>query len=171
MGKTALVSKVLWKLAPGDTPPDLFPDGILFHSFYRQSEVTIALEQIALTFGEDPRPTPALAAQRALSRRHALLIFDGAEEADHLRYALEARAGNTVLITSRRRTDADDPRYLRDLHPLPEAHAVAVVQAWGEEQATHEEIIRQICQLIGNLPLALRLAGRYLALHQEEAEA
>ena len=47
MGKTALVSQVLWKLAPGDTPPDLFPDGILFYSFYRQSEVTIALEQIA----------------------------------------------------------------------------------------------------------------------------
>ena len=47
MGKTALVSQVLWKLAPGDTPPELFPDGILFHSFYRQSEVTIALEQIA----------------------------------------------------------------------------------------------------------------------------
>ncbi len=170
MGKTALVSNVLWELAPGDIPPDLFPDGILFHSFYRQPEVKIALEQIALTFGEDPRPTPALAAQRALSRRHALLIFDGAEEADHLRQALEACAGNAVLITSRRRSDAGDPRYLRDLHPLPEAHAVAVVQAWGEEQATNEATIRQICQLVGNLPLALRLAGRYLALQQEEAE-
>jgi len=70
MRKTALVSNVLWKLAPDDTPPDFFPDGILFHSFYRQPEVAIVLGQIARSFGEDPLPTPALAAQRALSRRH-----------------------------------------------------------------------------------------------------
>jgi len=171
MGKTALVSNVLWELAPGDTPPEMSPDGILFHNYYRQPEVAIAMEQIARTFGEDPLPTPFHAAQRALSRRHALLVFDGAEAADDLRHALEACAGNTVLITSRRRTDAVNPRYLLDLHPLPEAHAMTVVQAWGEEQATDEPTIRQICQLVGRLPLALRLVGRYLALHQEEASA
>lgn len=171
MGKTALVAEVLWKLAPGDTPPEIFPDGILFHSFYQQAEVTIALEQIARTFGEDLLPTPFHAARRALSRRHALLVFDGAEAADDLRQALEACAGTTVLVTSRKRSNAVNLRYLRDLHPLPEAHAVTVVQAWGVERATDEPTIRQICQLVGRLPLALRLVGRYLALHQEEAGA
>jgi hypothetical protein len=66
-------------------PPDAFPDSLIFHSFYRQPEVAIALEQIARIYGEDPLPTPALAAYRALNGRQALLIFDGAEEADDLR--------------------------------------------------------------------------------------
>lgn len=64
-----------------------------------------------------------------------------------------------------------DPDAPRDLQPLPKEHAVAAVQARGEVQASDKPAIRHICQLVGNLPLALRLVGRYLALHQEEAEA
>ena len=44
----------------------------------------LALEQIALAFGEDPGTSPALAARRALSNRGALLVLDGAEAADDL---------------------------------------------------------------------------------------
>jgi hypothetical protein len=171
MGKTALIAEVLWKLFPHETLPDPFPDGLVFHSFYRQPEAVIALEQIARLFEEDPLPTPALAAQRALSRKKALLVFDGAEEADDLRQVLEVCAGQAVLVASRRRTDAVDLRYLRDFPPLPDVHAVAVVQSWSQEQATYESTLQGICKLVGNLPLALRLVGRYLALHQEEAEA
>ena len=36
MGKTALVAEVLWDLAPGNDPPGIFPDGIVFYSFYQQ---------------------------------------------------------------------------------------------------------------------------------------
>jgi hypothetical protein len=65
MGKTALVAEVVWTLAPGDTPPAQFPDGVFFYSFYGQPDVTLALEELARTFGEEPLPTPILAAQRA----------------------------------------------------------------------------------------------------------
>ncbi len=47
MGKTALVAEVLWTLAPGDTLPEAFPDGLFFHSFYHQPEAAIVLEQLA----------------------------------------------------------------------------------------------------------------------------
>ena len=84
MGKTALVAEILWTLAPGETPPSAFHDGILFHSFYGQPQITIALEQLARSLGEEPLPTPALAVQRALSGKCVLLVLDGVEEADFL---------------------------------------------------------------------------------------
>ena len=170
MGKTALIAEVIWKLFPDNIPPESFPDGLIFHSFYQQPEATVALEQIARIFGEDPLPTPTSAAQRALNGRKVLLVFDGAEEADDLRHVMAVCAGQGVLIASRRRADATDLQFFRDLFPLPVEHAVAVIQAWSQEQAGSEPILQQICRLVGNLPLALRLVGRYLALHHEEME-
>jgi tetratricopeptide (TPR) repeat protein len=170
MGKTALVAEVLWTLAPGEQPPAAFPDGLLFYSFYGQPAVTIALEQLARTLGEDPLPTPALAAQRALSGRRLLLVLDGAEEADHLEQVLVVCGASAVLVTSRRRSDAADPALLLDLQRLSPDDAVAVMQAWQAQRPADEAIIKRICQLVGGLPLALRLVGSYLALHQEEAE-
>jgi tetratricopeptide (TPR) repeat protein len=169
MGKTALVAEVLWTLAPAVTPPPAFPDGILFYSFYGQPAATIALEQLARTLGEEPVPTPALAAQRALSGKRILLVLDGAEEADHLGHVLAVCGGSAVLLTSRRRADAPDPAYRLDLQPLAEHEAVSVVQAFGGEQAADATATRRICERVGNLPLALRLVGRYLAEQEEEA--
>ena len=101
MGKTALVVEVLWMLAPGDSPPADFPDGIVFHSFYGQPEAAVALEQLARTFGEDPLPTPRQAAQRALSSKTCLLVLDGAEEAQDLEQVLGVSGSCAVLVTSR----------------------------------------------------------------------
>ena len=52
------------------------------HNFYNQAEAAIALEGIALAFGEEPKPTPAAAAQRVLAGKRLLLVLDGAENAD-----------------------------------------------------------------------------------------
>src|SRR5258708_22073310 len=131
MGKTALVAEVLWTLAPAETPPPAFPDGILFYSFYEQPAVMIALEQLARALGEEPVPTPALAAQRALSGKRILLVLDGAEEADHLRQVLSICGDSAVLVTSPSRADAPDSAYRLDLQPLAEQEAVSVVQAFG----------------------------------------
>jgi len=169
LGKTALVAEVLWTLAPGDSSPNAFPDGILFYSFYGQPTVTIALEQLARALGEEPVPTPALAAQRALSGKRILLVLDGAEEADHLGQLLDVCGDTAVLVTSRRRADAPDPSYRLDLQPLAEQEAVSVVQAFGGEQAADTTATSRICAFVGNLPLALRLVGRYLAEQEEEA--
>jgi tetratricopeptide (TPR) repeat protein len=170
MGKTALVAEILWTLAPGDSPPAAFPHGIVFHSFYGRPEAAVALEQLARTFGEDPRPSPAQAAQRALSGKHVLLVLDGVEEAENLEQVLAVCASCAVLVTSRRRSDAADPVLLLDLQRLPQDEAVAVVQAWQAQRQTKAAVIERICQLVGGLPLALRLAGSYLALNPDEAE-
>ena len=169
MGKTALVAEVLWTLAPGEQPPAAFPDGVLFYSFYEQPQIMIALEQFARTLGEEPVPSPALAAQRALSRRRTLLVLDGAEQADQLEQLLAACGGSAVLMTSRKRADAPDPAHRLDLRPLPTQDAVSVVQAFGRQRAADAEATSQICAQVGNLPLALRLVGRYLAQQEEEA--
>ncbi len=170
MGKTALVAEILWTLAPGDRPPASFPHGIVFHSFYGRPEAAVALEQLARSFGEDPLPTPAQAAQRALSGKQVLLVLDGVEEAEHLEQVLAVCASCAVLVTSRRRSDAADPVLLLDLQRLPLEEAVTVVQAWQAQRQTNAAVIERICQLVGGLPLALRLVGSYLALHQDEAE-
>ena len=38
MGKTALVAELVARCAPGEEPPEAFPDGIVFYSFYGQPE-------------------------------------------------------------------------------------------------------------------------------------
>lgn len=164
IGKTALAAEAVWKM-----PPKIFPDGVFFHSFYNQPEATLALEEIARGFGEDAsQGTPATAAKRALAGRQALLFLDGAENADKLSDVLAVRGKCGVLITSRRRKDARTNR--QDVSSLEQDDAVSLLQAWGGERAADESATSQICKLVGGLPLAVRLVGRYLDAGQEDAE-
>lgn len=160
IGKSALAAEAVWMMAPGNAPPERFPDGIVFHSFYNQSQASQALESIALAFGEEPRPTPRDAARRALANRCALLILDGTEDADDLQAVLNVRGGCGVLVTSRTRKDALAER--QDLRPLSHDDAVGLLQMWGGEGAAEAGPSGQICELVGHLPLAVRLVGRYL---------
>lgn len=74
-----------------------------------------------------------------------------------------------MLITSRRRGDAPNPARRFDLGPLEETQAVALLRTWGGRRADDEEAAATICRLVGGLPLAVQLAGAYLASHEEEA--
>jgi tetratricopeptide (TPR) repeat protein len=137
----------------------------MFHSFYNQPRVDIALEQIVRSFGEEPAPTPFQAAQRTLAARQALLVLDGAERADDLRGILGVRGGCGVLVTGRDGPPEPDARLHLDALPL--AEAVALLQAWGEFFAREEQAAQRLCELVGRLPLAIRLAGQYLAVQAE----
>ena len=165
MGKTALAAEAVERLAsadaPSDQPPERFPDGILFHTFYGQPQVDLASEKIALAYGLEPKPTPQEAAQRALSNRQALLILDGAENADYLGKILQVRGRCCVLITSRSRRDA--PADFEQVLALPPEDATELFRLWSDKQAGSEATVDSICELLGGLPLALRIAGRYLA--------
>jgi hypothetical protein len=108
IGKSALASEALWRLAPNNRAPDRFPDGIIRHDFYRYPQTTLALEEIARAFGQDKSyDFPALAAKRVLAGRQALLVLDGAEQADDLGALLEVRGRCGVLITTRDRKQAE----------------------------------------------------------------
>ena len=167
IGKTALAAEAIWRLAPADEPPERLPDGIVFHSFYSQPETLAALEAMARAYGEEPQPDPEAAARRALAGRKALLVLDGAENAEGLGAVLGVAGSCGVLVTSRRRKDATGERL--DIGTLPYPEAVALLQKWGGERAENEGSVSRICELVGGLPLAVRLAGRYLAEREEEA--
>jgi tetratricopeptide (TPR) repeat protein len=167
MGKTALASQAVWILAPGEQPPERFPDGILYHTFYNRPEVAILFEKIATVFGEELRPTPRDAAQRALAGQRFLLILDGTEQVDDLRSILEIHDLSCVLITTRSREDA--PALRIDLDPLPPDPSVNLLKAWGGKYASDDDAVREICALVGDLPLAICLAGSYLAQSEDTA--
>ncbi len=93
IGKTALISEAIWKLTEeGVNVPPNFPDGIIFHSFYSSPDSKLALEQISRSYGEEPLPTPLIAARRVLSSRQALLILDGTENANELTSRLSEKS-------------------------------------------------------------------------------
>ena len=167
IGKSALAAEAVWQLAPGNTAPKTFPDGIIYYSFRNRPRTDIALEQIARAFGEVPKPTPYDAAQRALSKRKALLVLDGIEQADDLSGILAARGDCGVLVTGRHCPDAIDEQ--QDVAPLPPEQAVTLLQHWGGWQAADVTATRQICELAGRLPLSVQLAGHYLATEEEKS--
>ena len=130
MGKTVLSAEAIWKLAPGSEPPQRFPDGIIFHTFYHRPQAALALEDFARAYGEDPRLSPLDAAKKALAGRRALIVLDGAEACDDLPTVLSVTGSSGVLITTRHRGDA--PEDLCDLPPLPEDKAIELLQAWAK---------------------------------------
>jgi tetratricopeptide (TPR) repeat protein len=160
IGKTALAAEAVWSLAPENEPPERFPDGIIFHSFYSKPDSNLALEHIVTSFGAEPKPSLATAARRVLAGKQALLILDGTEEADDLREVLDVRGGCGVLITSRARRDALAER--QDVEPLEANDAVDLLRKWGGDRADDDRAAARICELTGYLPLAVRLAGRFL---------
>jgi|GEM_PF-5243086 len=160
IGKTALASEAIWRLAPGNEAPQDFPDGILFHSFYNQPSTDLVLEGIARAFGVEPRPTAEQGARQALGGRTALLVLDGAEDTDDLRKIPEVAGGCGILITSRQVRDAPDKRL--DMQPLPDTDALALLRAWCSSRANNQDAARRVCRLVDGLPLAVRLVGRYL---------
>lgn len=160
IGKTALAAEAIWRLAENEELLQRFPDGIIFHSFYGRPDVNLALEHIATSFGAEPKPTPESAALRVLAGKRALLFLDGTEEASDLRTVLNVRGECGVIVTSRRRKDAVAER--QDIQSLQTDEAVTLLQAWGGDQAADETTATRICELVGDLPLAVRIVGRFL---------
>ncbi len=49
--------------------------------------------------------------------------------------------------------------------------SMELLRAWGGSQVTDSSAAEHVCRILGGLPLALRLAGRYLSIHQEEVSS
>lgn len=154
---------------------DIFPDGVFFHDFYGQPSTDVALHKLARSFGEklSEETTPRDAAYLALRGRQALLVLDGAEEADNLDKILTIQRDCGVLIVTRYRYICRGTTV--EVGVLPPNEAITVLRDWSNESQTnssfqvwgnnHEaniETARDICELLGCLPLALRLAGRHM---------
>jgi len=167
IGKTALAAEAVWTLAPYNDLPTDFPHGVIFYSFYGRSDVSLAFEHIVRSFNEEAQDTSAEAAARTLSNKQALLILDGAEEASDLHKVLQIRGRCGVLITSRSLDDAVAD--WQDLPPLSTERSVQLLTAWAGEYADNDSVVQHICELVGGLPLAVRLIGFYLARRKQQA--
>jgi tetratricopeptide (TPR) repeat protein len=162
IGKSALAAQVVHILYARR-----FPDGIIFHSFYHQPQTVHALQHIAQSLNIAPEPTLETAVRIALAGRKMLLIFDGTEEAEDLQAILNLRGSCGVLITSRKKSDGLSTRL--DLSPLTGGEATQLLQGLVK-QNINTETAQNICTLLANWPLAIRIAGRYLADTGENAE-
>jgi tetratricopeptide (TPR) repeat protein len=168
IGKSALAGEVLYQLTEdGKRAPLSFPDGILFHSFDHQPESSLAFEAFALAYDEEPAPNPFSAAQRALSRRKAIIVLDSAENADDITEVLRVRGSCAILMTTRDRAQIINQEKSLELGPFESQSAMALLRAWGGIWVDDLSAAEQVCSLVGYLPLALRLAGHYLTVHNE----
>ena len=171
VGKSQIAAKVVERLAPGDLPPERFPDGIVFYSFYGENKgkVEIALEHIITRFGEKPGPALDETALDTLAGKQALLWLDGTEHADNLKRILDIRGTNCgVLITSQKRSDITE--FWVDIDPLPFEDANALMLALGQDSASHMKARKRIYDLVGDVTLAIELAGAHLR-DLDDAEA
>ena len=157
MGKSALAAQAVHKLEK-----DRFPDGIVFHSFYHQSSTDMALQTICQAFQVEAKAGLTAAVQAVLGGKKALLILDGAEEADDLKAVLDLRSTCGVLITSRKRSDALTDRDRLDLKPLENKPATGVFCEYSGA-ATDDAGVQAICKILDGWPVGLRIAGRYLS--------
>jgi tetratricopeptide (TPR) repeat protein len=161
MGKSALAAQAVHQLEAGR-----FPDGIILYSFYGKHSVAEAVAYIVRSYDEQQQDTSFAAASRLLANKRALLILDGAEEADDLPALLRLRGGCGVLITSRKRSDAHGARL--DLKPLAEQDAAAVFRQYSGV-AADDASVQGICKILGGWPVGLRIAGRYCSSTGESA--
>ncbi|MEW6380472.1 MAG: tetratricopeptide repeat protein, partial [bacterium] len=166
IGKTALAAEILKRMISDNKPPERFEDGVVFYSFYGQPDTNKALEAIARAFGYEPKPNPADAAFNALSGKRVLLVLDGTEEADDLRKVLRVAGNCGILITSRNSRDAVVDR--EDLAPLEPDEALKLLYDWAEGKIDNENSAKSTCEIVGGLPLAVRLIGHYLRQTKDE---
>ena len=166
IGKTALASRIVWELSPEGNPPTLFPDGLIFYSFYNHKEVGLAFEYLVHSYSDDAQDTSPEAVWPLLTNKQALIILDGAEEADDLPAVLRCCGGCGVLITSRKRSDAPGKLLkVKRLDELPAVEAFRLYSGTTADKAT----VQAICERLGGWPLALRIAGQYLRNTGESA--
>jgi len=167
IGKSALASKAIWKLVSENIHSQRFPDGIIWHDFYTNPSTQHVLIHIAQSFGEVLEPTPEIAAKRALSGRRVLILLDGAEDADNLPFVLNVLGACCALVTTRKKKDAVEQRL--DIQTLSTDEAVKLFILWSKASGDIT-VVKKICEIIGCLPLSVRLSGKYIFETEESID-
>ncbi|OMI85994.1 transcriptional regulator [Streptomyces sp. M1013] len=106
--------------------------------------------------------------RQKLAERRFVLVLDNARDEAQVRPLLPRAGKGIVLVTSRRMLTG-----LEGVHRLPldgldghEARTLLTALAGGERTADDASALDEISRYCGHLPLALRLAGRWLAGHK-----
>ncbi|MFI6046966.1 BTAD domain-containing putative transcriptional regulator [Nocardia sp. NPDC051321] len=168
IGKTALAVHV------GHTLADRFPDGLLFVDLHTHSgthtplTAQAALDALLRQLGVDGHRIPDQVDQSAalwrslLVGRDALVVLDDVADAAQARPLLPGGGTNCqFLITSRTRLTSLDEVSTVPLEVLTDAEAVDLfARVTGEQRIIGQDRqIREVTQLCGLLPLAIRIAA------------
>ncbi len=147
-----------------------FPDGVLWANVVDEQPEEIAT-QWAAAYGYDLSQQYAgeerlAAVKRLLANKQALLILDDVWAGSKIRYLLPDAGRCAVLITSRMervvRSVGARPLLLNQFS-LESGRSLLLHYVDEERVSADPAAVTEICQLVGNLPLAISIAGSYLA--------
>jgi DNA-binding SARP family transcriptional activator len=170
VGKTALAVQAAHRLA------SRYPDGQVFldlHGFTRDVspvDPAEALDRILRALGVPDERIPAQLEDRSallrttLAGRRVLLVLDNVVDEAQVEPLLPGSPGCMVLITSRGPlAGLDNVQHLSlDVLPLGDSRAL-FAGITGEDPAS--EVVAEIVELCGRLPLAIRIAAARLKAH------
>jgi len=174
IGKTALAVHLAHHIA------DRYPDGQLFIDLHGHTpgmaprEPADALDHLLRTLGVAGPQIPASLEDRAalyrsrLTDQQMLILLDDAATETQVTPLLPGSAGCLVLITSRHRLAGLDHTHSLSLDTLPPADAAHLfVQTAGENRLRDEppDLVTELVELCGRLPLAIRIAAARLRSH------
>ena len=158
IGKSALASKIIWELAPNNKPCNKFPDGIIHHDFSTNPNINHAFEHILRSFGEEPKPTPEIAAKRLLSNKYAIVLLDSTENTRNLSILLNMLSNSCIIVTTKNK---DSFKEIFEIKPLSLELSIKLFLKWNKG-IEDIEYVKKICILTGGSPLYICIASRYL---------
>jgi DNA-binding SARP family transcriptional activator len=173
-GKTALAVQAAHQMV------DRYPDGQLFLDLHGYTEgvapvePAAALDWLLRSLGVAGGGIPADLDQRAglyrsrLADQRMVIVLDNAATEAQVRPLLPGAPGCVVLVTSRRRLAGLDHTHTLSLDTLPAADAITLLsQVAGESRLAGQppEMVAELVELCGRLPLAIRLAAARLRSH------
>ena len=164
IGKTTLAIQILAQLTHNfQHPLPLFPDGLIFHSFYDNPHLEIAYSNVIRSFDPTAIDFSANVVSGLLSRKQAFLFLDGAERVKKLDHLLSLIGRCGVILTTRQRNQVHDSQYHDSLSTLSQKDSRKLFYALASKKIDDETVAHDICQLLDGFPLALNLMGSFLA--------
>ncbi|HEU4425417.1 MAG TPA: tetratricopeptide repeat protein, partial [Pilimelia sp.] len=169
IGKTTLAAAAVRLLAAD------FPDGCLAIDLRSMDETPLrpgaALDRMLRALGVDSQHVPRSVAEQSnmfrsmLPGRRMLVLLDNATGEAQVRPLLAASKGCVTLITCRRALSGLEGARWLWLEALATPHAVDLVASIARpgRVRAEPEAARELVELCGNLPLAVRIAGNRLA--------
>ncbi|NJM74411.1 MAG: tetratricopeptide repeat protein [Acaryochloridaceae cyanobacterium RU_4_10] len=166
VGKSALAIHVAHQLAAAE-----FPDVQLYIDLRGADgnalEPTDVLAQWLRAFGLDESAMPQNLRERSsvfrsqLSGKRAIVVLDNARDESQVRPLLPGSQTCAVIVTSRRVLGALDGAAIVHLEVLPELEALELLERLISTARVQQELAaaREIVQLCGQLPLAIRVVG------------
>lgn len=170
VGKTAFARELIHLIFIDKARASFFRGGVVEHSFYLESSTEIAISAIASSLGFVGGQHHYLvrAIKSHVSQNNTIVFLDGIELCEDVDFFIGLFSGAAILLTSRDRYKATSERI--DLDALSDKEAHHLLLAWGKEKTRSPSIAREICSLVENFPLAIKLIGHYLSATDISAE-